>query len=479
MKSRTEFQFLNQTHTVEAPRDWNDPTRDKLWLYNLHYFDDLSSVDAAARSQWHADLVNRWMRDNPPPAGAGWESYPTSLRIINWIKWVLAGDPVSQALLDSLAVQVRWLEQRIEWHLLANHLFVNGKALVVAGLFFDGPEAKQWREKGLRIIARELPVQILRDGGQFERSPMYHALALEDILDLINAAQAWPGVLDERMVAHWREVAVRMQGWLYAMSHPDGQISFFNDAAFGIAPEAAALAEYAGRLGIGKTAGAAGLGDSGYVRAEVGSAVLIADTALVGPDYQPGHAHADTLSFEFSLDGQRLFVNSGTSTYQPGAQRQFERSTSAHNTVELNGADSSEVWGAFRVARRARPRNVTMEKLSPGVLIEASHDGYSRLAGRPIHRRSWRLETGRLSITDRISDRFDRAVARFYLHPAIALLSETELRLPNGRVCSLAVAGGTVRVAKTQWYPEFGLSQENSCIEVVMSGRELGVVLSW
>lgn len=96
-----------------------------------------------------------------------------------------------------------------------------------------------------------------------------------------------------------------------------------------------------------------------------------------------------------------------------------------------------------------------------------------------MHHRSWRLETGRLSITDRISGEFDRAVARFYLHPAVTVLSETALRLPNGRVCRVAVTGGTVRLAKTQWHPEFGLSQENSCLEVVLSGNELDVAVSW
>ena len=40
------------------------------------------------------------------------------------------------------------------------------------------------------------------------------------------------------------------------------------------------------------------------------------DVALIGPNYQPGHAHADVLSFELSLFGQRLLVNIGTSEYR-------------------------------------------------------------------------------------------------------------------------------------------------------------------
>ena len=54
---------------------------------------------------------------------------------------------------------------------------------------FDGPEGARWLTKGLGILARQIPEQILADGGHFERSTMYHALALEDILDLINVSR--------------------------------------------------------------------------------------------------------------------------------------------------------------------------------------------------------------------------------------------------------------------------------------------------
>jgi uncharacterized heparinase superfamily protein len=142
---------------------------------------------------------------------------------------------------------------------------------------------------------------------------------------------------------------------------------------------------------------------SGYARLKRGPAVLLADAGPVGPDYLPGHAHADTLCFELSLQGQRICVNSGTSTYEPSDLRKFQQSTRAHNTVAVNGADSSEVWGAFRVARRAR---AVVEILQPGNdedMLSAVHDGYCRLPGRPVHRRTWRLDSGGLRVEDEIS----------------------------------------------------------------------------
>lgn len=85
------------------------------------------------------------------------------------------------------------------------------------------------------------------------------------------------------------------------------------------------------------------LKDSGYVVAKVNEIKLITDVAKVGPDYIPGHAHADTLSFEFSIGNQRVFVNSGTSIYGLGEERLRQRKTETHNTVVVDGEDSSSV----------------------------------------------------------------------------------------------------------------------------------------
>src|SRR5262249_2959052 len=158
--------------------------------------DDLNALDATERVGPHRALLARWIDENPPARGNGWEPYPTSLRIVNWIKWVLSGNNPGTAIHQSLALQVRWLRRRLEWHLLGNHLIANAKALIFGGLYCDGAEADAWLDKGLAILAREAHEQVLPDGGHFELSPMYHAIVLEDFLDLINAAQTWPHKID-------------------------------------------------------------------------------------------------------------------------------------------------------------------------------------------------------------------------------------------------------------------------------------------
>ncbi|WP_259303622.1 heparinase II/III family protein [Thermomonas sp. S9] len=354
------FRFLSVERRVVAAADWNRADWPRLWLYNAHYFDDLVADGAEARTEWHRALIARWIAENPPGQGNGWEPYPTSLRIVNWLKWLLAGHAPVPGMRDSLAVQVRWLRRRLEHHLLGNHLWANAKALVFAGVCFDGDEAARWRREGLRLLQRELREQVLADGGHFERSPMYHAILTEDVLDLLQLSRSFDVLGAE--ASRWQEAAVRMLDWATSMAHPDGDVAFFNDAAFGIAPPLPALQAYAAGLGLAlpplPSSGLHLLQTSGYARMQAGPALLLADVAPVGPDYLPGHAHADTLSFELSLHGRRVLVNGGTSTYENNAERQRQRGTAAHNTVVVDGADSSEVWAAFRVARRARVHDI-------------------------------------------------------------------------------------------------------------------------
>lgn len=454
--------FLNRPGSIADAGQWNDPGQDKLWLYNLHYFDDLTATSGGQREDWRRSLVNRWIAENPPGHGNGWEPYPLSLRIVNWIKWTIGGAAPEPQVLDSLAVQARWLVHRLEWHLLGNHLLANAKALVFAGLFFEGAEADRWLALGLKILTREFPEQVLADGGHFERSPMYHAIVLEDLLDLLNLARTY-GRAGVQPFAGWGPTAARMGDWAAAMVHPDGDIPFFNDSAFGIAPRVADLGAYAARLGLPGPAPVDAplrqLEASGYVRVQQGAAVAFLDLAPVGPDYLPGHAHADTLSFEFSLGSERIVVNGGTSTYQPGPRREAERATRAHSTVEIDGLDSSEVWSSFRVGRRARVQDIAVR--SDGfVTVSAAHDGYGWRPGRPVHRRTWTMEPRRLVVRDAIEGRAGSASARFHLPHGVSAAAEGDGR--TGRIMTASGrelnwrASAPLTVETSSWSPRFG-----------------------
>lgn len=477
------FDLLNEAGSLDKD-GWDNPARAKLWRYHQHYFDDLTAEGADRRRQWHRALIDDWIDDNPPGKGTGWEPYPTSRRIVNWIKWALGGHPLGERAAGSLAIQVRWLSRHLEWHILGNHVLANAKALIFAGLFFEGPEAARWRRTGGAVLAAQLPAQLLADGGHFERSPMYHALVLEDLLDLINIIAAY-GAADQLAIAIGNRVP-QMLGWLDVMCHGDGEIAFFNDAAFGMALTAAALHRYAQALAVQAPKlhlpACAHLQASGYVRMQAGDGVVLADVAPVGPDHLPGHAHADTLAFELSLGSQRVIVNGGTSLYGVGAERHRQRSTAAHSTVEIDGANSSDVWAGFRVGRRARIHDVQMVRAGADAYLSAWHDGYRHRPGRPAHQRRWWLGPGRLTVEDTITGSFDNAFARYHLHPGASLAvhgtGHGTIRLADGRTIGWHSDGAT-RVEPSTWHPQFGRTIQAQQLVLPFAGPGRRIIFQW
>jgi len=466
MHGESSFKFLNKEYILKKSEDWNAKNQDKLWLYNLHYFDDLNAINSEQRVIWHGNLIQKWIDDNSLGFGNGWEPYPSSLRIVNWIKWFLLGNNARQTWLDSLAIQIRFLSQNLEYHLLGNHLFSNAKALVFAGLFFKGEEADCWYQLGISIINRELPEQVLLDGGNFELSPMYHAIFLEDLLDLINIHRAYDRSFSDNLEC----TTVQMFEWLKVMCHPDGEISFFNDATLNASPSFSDLLSYADQLDItfksNQIRQLTHLEESGYIRVENENVVIIADVADIGPDYIPGHGHADVLSFEMSLFGKRVIVNSGISTYEIGVDRHKQRGTESHSTITIDNKNSSEIWGGFRVARRAKVFDISKSEDSNSVEFSACHDGYKRFKKEVLHCRHWSVCGDSIRIIDDISGKgMHKIRSVFPLHPDVIVgdVQGKSISLKvNEKVVIINFEGeGELKIIKSEYYPEFGRSVNN------------------
>lgn len=484
--------FLGESGCVWDHLIWNDPNRSKLWLYNLHYLDELNTIDSEKNSNLLNKLIQQWIEDNPPLLGNGWEPYPLSLRIVNLVKWFSRSDnPIPTYWLTNLSMQAEALFGLLEYHIMGNHLFANGKALIFIGSYLEGSRANQWLTKGLEIIDHEIKEQFHADGGHFELSPMYHAILLWDMCDLVNLAQK--SGLEELQLRKkaWQEVIIKGIYWLNVMIHPDQKISFFNDASFGIAPEFNEIEQYVKFLGlcINKKEkddfSLDWLSHSGYCAISLGAGhKAIIDIAPIGPDYQPGHAHADTLSFELSLYTHRFLVNSGISQYNDGPQRYFERSTAAHNTININDKDSSEVWSGFRVAKRAYPINRIIKKNKENILIESAHNGYRTLWRRNIHRRTWSFTLNKLTMIDDISGRYTKAISRLYFHPHVKVnLIDNDMILCNlyeSPSIFISVKGAKkLSLEKSFWYSHFGMKQENMCLVIALGSDKLVTEIRW
>ncbi|HLB41653.1 MAG TPA: alginate lyase family protein [Gammaproteobacteria bacterium] len=462
--------FLNQERDITEKTIWTDPNIDRLWLYNLHYFDIINS---SSKITFHKMLIERWIAENSVAKGCGWESYPISLRIVNWIKWSLAGNELTSVMLYSLVIQIRYLYQRIEIHLFGNHLLANAKALVFAGLFFEGKEAERWFRKGLKLFRRELSEQILTDGGHFELSPMYHSIILEYLLDLINIFNTY-----ERMLPlAWLQVCKKMFFWLENMCHFDNDIAFFNDATLGVSPTLSELKDYQQRLKLllyshqnDRMKILSHLSDSGYCRMQYNKFLLLADVANVGASYQPGHGHADTLSFELSVEKYRLIVNSGVSSYEENDERLRQRGSKAHNTLVIDDLDSSEIWKSFRVARRANVKNIIMHESHDELLLKAMHDGYARL-NNIYHYRTWKVHENEILIEDNVSGSgFHKIELIFHIHPDIRINQQDDrsviLYTPSNEVAVFLKINAILHILKSTYHPEFNTSIPNSKIVV-------------
>ena len=463
--------------------DWASKDMPKLWRYNLHYFDYLN--DGSRSFEQRKQLVADWVLNTRPGMEDAWEPYTVSLRVVNWVKFFLGPSvTVQQEWLESLYRQTLWLEGNIEYHILANHYLKNGVALFFSGMYFEGADADRWIEKGMKILREELDEQFLQDGGHYERSPMYHSICVMDYLDVLNLMASSRDVIAFDEIEYFKTQTIRALDFLSTLCLPDGEIPLFNDSAFGITSHPKRIYEYAGhvigysRPGIQSELSVTQHPLSGYYVLRKGLDMMVIDCGEIGPTYQPGHAHCDTLSYELAVNGRRMIVDSGVYDYEYSRQRAYARSTRAHNTVTIDDEEQSEIWGVFRVARRARPifgwAKITSEDRA---VFEGAHDGYKRLPGALIHRR--RIEYDGSShwlVVDHMEGAGRHRVKSYvHLHP------DYTADIEGRRVSIRDAAGvewaslemlneGEVSVEESWYYPEFGRETKNKVIVYTCSG---------
>lgn len=451
---------------------WESENASKLENYNLNYFDFITDIKNPKEGEL---LINKWISDNIDYNTIPWHAYPVSLRIINWIKFLSLNNISNTNYDNNIYKQTDWLTKNLEYHLLGNHLFVNAKALLFSGFYLNSEQSDRYIEQGTKIFNKEIKEQLLDDGGSFELSPMYHAIMLEDLLDIYNIINTSPKRAQaNKLLDSLYHTIKRMFLWLETMTHISGKYAHFNDSSSGVAPTLNELKQYADRLNLSESyiksldKKSVYLSNSGYCRLENDHAYVICDGANVGPDYIPGHAHADTLSFEMSINDIEIFVNSGTSEYGISEERHRQRSTASHNTAEINNQNSSEVWAGFRVARRAKIISANFNKDEQQ--YSASHNGYHRLNNQVTHKRSWTLHDKSLKICDNFSGKSTYSTSTyFHLHPDITPnqtdSNKVTLKYNNSKICTLIFDPRLdIEISRSTYHPGFGETEENKVI---------------
>jgi len=479
------FTFLNSTHDIGRSPDWNNTDLPKLWLYNLHYLEYLWALDYINAKH----IVSDWIENHSlRRKHVGWEPYPTSLRLMNlcciffdkYRTQTEADEAFLQELWKSIYTQTEWLVKHLETHLLGNHLLENGAALTFVGSCFIGESAEKWYKIGKEILINQIPEQILNDGMHFERSVMYHLRITYLLAAILNINR---DDLNDLI----KEPLKRMLIALKYLCHPDEDIALLNDSAFGIYNSPRQVITYAGSLlgdekitQITNRAGPFALPEAGYYGfRDCNGTYLICDAAPIGPDYIPGHAHADMFSFELSLNKHRIIVDSGVYDYEMSRMRQYCRSTKAHNTVEIDGQDQCEMWAVFRVARRSRPHNVKWIPSENGFQLCAWLNGFDKSKNHSVHHRkfSWN-KSGRLSVEDMITAPCIQCViSRLHLHPncKIVELKDNTARItyPAGKFEITFFGNANIFTENSYYCPEFGIKIPNKTLASYCSGSTI------
>lgn len=491
--------------TNESVPDWHPKTSpSRLWDYHLHYLDCLPGLAASiCRGAADSDkrqfdsLVSSWEQQNPLGSSPGWDPYPTSLRIVNLLRsaaLIPSSDIRRNRLLTMATRQALTLLSMVEWHLQGNHLWANAKALVLAGAVFQHSRlALPLWFLGKTLLHRELTRQFLSDGGHFERSPMYHLLLLRDLNELMTVLpeSRQPGAEQLTKLCRLRYDSGNV--FFGAVRHPDGNFPHFNDTAqFQFDMNHTVLKDQSRRTvhiatGVERVTNTTVSTDppraterlptlitfpeTGYSVAKQGDWVVLFDHGEIGPDEQPGHAHADLLSVEISCRGQRLFINGGTGGYADYPWRNNERRTSNHNTVQFGDHDPVELWGNFRVGKRSVPvlRNTTAN--SGRIQLVASCT-WVTLDPSPTHCRSVSVTETAIEIIDRVRPAGHyKAIIRYHLAPEWSVFRSKADQFLIRYKDNVVIMSHNARVATigtTLYAPSFGLNVERPCVFLIV-----------
>jgi uncharacterized heparinase superfamily protein len=432
--SRGRFALLDHEVVFTDHIDWEFAGVSAEWRRALHCGDYLLDAALASLDEPEPDglpytvfrgIIRDWMRRNRPGRGGGWLPYALSRRVVNWIyatrlfaPALAADEPFAVRLHASLFRQVHFLERNLERDRADHHLIGNGRALLAAGWYFDGNDAVRWRSLSRDLLWAQLRTQVQDDGGHCERSPMHHALVLSDYLEVLAIMRS-----AGEEIPPWVVKKVRgMAGFLQRLLLPDGELPLMHDSVSGSTPPAAELLSIAAALFREPSlrSRAEGpldvwpyilLGDDGartyaqltrveepptscalrrtgyYVLAGPDGDEMIVDAQGIAAPHLGAHAHCNIFGYELAVGGQRVIVDSGVSGYEPGPWRDYFRSTRAHNTVSVDGAEQSELWGAFNVARYAQVGPVRWLVRDGLTYLEGTHDGFTRLAPGLLHTR--------------------------------------------------------------------------------------------
>jgi uncharacterized heparinase superfamily protein len=469
---------------VRNPRPtWFPPGAGDDWLAEWHGFGwlpDLIGTGAAGRDPARA-LVQSWLRGNAAWHPLAWRCDVVATRIFAWIVHFeeLVGREADRVLrremLASIAEQVRHLSRVAAWELRGAARLRALKGLAAGLAALGGSERRMSR--ALRALARELPVQILPDGGHCSRSPSVQLAVLRDLIDLRAVLRAArldvPGPLQQAIE--------RMAPMLRFFRYGDRRLALFNNAV----EEDAVLVDLVLTRSETREPAPAQAPHSGFQRLQAGQSLVVIDTGSPPPTGFDDEAHAGTLSFELSQARERIIVNCGGYRGTKPAWRRVARSSAAHSVLVVGDTNALEINPDGSFSENAGSLRCDRAEEGGHQWIAATHDLYRPRFGVSYSRELYLAGDGDdLRGEDRLTGRAGVPFAvRFHLHPAVeASLVEdgggARLYLASGVTWRLRAAGAEMSLGESIY---LGSGEPRRTQQVVLTGTtgDAGATVRW
>lgn len=452
------FPVAGQTVAI-GPRIWDAvgaPAGFRAELHGFEWLRDLRAVGSASALGRARELTGDWLMRQARWDAVGWRPDVLAARLAAWLAhfaWLTDGAPAGlrQRLLDELQAETCHLGRVARFAPAGAPRLASAARWLLAAVALGLPE--RVRARAARLLIAELGRQVHPDGGHVERSASLQLSLLRVLIGLRDSLAAAHAETPPALL-----VAIdRLAPFLRYLRHGDGGFALFNDTN---EEDAAAIDQVLAAVQAGKAPTAAP--HARFQRLQVQRSLLLVD---VGPPPPiDGHAHAGTLSFEFSIAKERLIVNCGAGDRSDW--RRVQRATAAHSTLTIDDTNSSEVLdqaGPGTGTLGHRPRQVTCSprEADGNQWLDLSHDGYARQFGLIHHRRLFLAASGddlrgedRLVAADGAAGApaGSRFAIRFHLHPRVQAQmlqdgSAVLLRLPSGMGWRLRAAGGSIALA--------------------------------
>lgn len=408
------FEFLEKTISYPEKINWQEQQFGGLWLDHLHYFRYLDKSNSE-NIALHYEIIKDWKENCKESSKAFFPPYNASERAFCLGRWLIQyrhclDEDQYRNIMSILVADIDFVSDNLEWHLDGNHLLKNLAALWWGCKIINADITQKWKLILNKHLKQTISEQISRDGLHYEKSAIYHQLALIDFLDIYMVTNA-----DDNDRQYLKTLVQKMAGALKMLTHPDGKTCLFNDSSANLTSPTRNVLSYCESI-LDEVPSVNSLQESGYYKFSNDVFYLAADFGDMGPDEQMGHAHSDMLHFELSYKGIRVLVEGGTSSYYDPQRRAYERSTRAHNTVTIGGRSQSKNWGNFRVAQRGKCAVINSSHSKDHLYLEAEHDAY-KPNFNTIHKRSLKINSSVLSVHDQlITTGYSPELVRSYLH---------------------------------------------------------------